>query len=263
MADLNVRGWQRSFRGAVSEEVINSLDAARRQAFWAEHLPSPPPFFTWVAVEDDGVIGFLHLGPNRDRDLDAGEIPEVYAIYVDPDHTGRGIGTRLMDRALDYLRAGEFHSATLWTLRDVPATRGFYESVGWRPDGADKTDCWQTTHAVSQVRYRIELDTQLAQLCQTSRMPTPLTQAERDEFAEAHPRWKLDGESISRTFAFADFAEAIAFVNRVAIAAETADHHPDIDIRWNRVTLVLSTHSTGAFTELDWDLAEQIDGFFL
>ena len=53
----------------------------------------------------------------------------------------------------------------------------------------------------------------------------------------------------------------MGFVNRVALAAEAADHHPDIDIRWNRVTLRLTTHSVGALTDLDRALAEQIDGF--
>ncbi len=88
-----------------------------------------------------------------------------------------------------------------------------------------------------------------------------LTDTERSEFAAAHPDWTLDGEQISRTFQFGDFNEAMGFVTRVALAAETADHHPDIDIRWNKVTLVLSTHSEGALTEKDTSLAKACDGF--
>ena len=64
-----------------------------------------------------------------------------------------------------------------------------------------------------------------------------------------------------RTYTFDDFGEAMAFVTRTALAAEALDHHPDIDIRWNRVTLVLSTHSAGGLTELDRDLASKVDGF--
>ncbi len=89
-------------------------------------------------------------------------------------------------------------------------------------------------------------------------MPTPLTPAERDEFQEAHPAWRLEGETITREFEFSDFAEAMGFVTRVGLAAQAMDHHPDIDIRWNTVTLALSTHSAGALSELDWDLAEKI-----
>jgi len=78
---------------------------------------------------------------------------------------------------------------------------------------------------------------------------------------QSHPAWWIDGEEISRTFEFADFGEAMGFVNRVALAAEKADHHPDIDIRWNKVTLTLSTHSAGALTDFDRSLVETIDGW--
>jgi 4a-hydroxytetrahydrobiopterin dehydratase len=91
--------------------------------------------------------------------------------------------------------------------------------------------------------------------------PELASASERAAFAAAHPDWELDDDTIRRTFRFADFAEAIGFVNRTALAAEAADHHPDIDIRWNRVTLTLSTHSAGGLTHLDFELADRIDGF--
>lgn len=71
--------------------------------------------------------------------------------------------------------------------------------------------------------------------------------------------WEHEGDGIRRTFKFRDFAAAMAFVNRVADAAEAADHHPDIDIRWNRVTLTLSTHSEGGVTDKDLALAHEVD----
>jgi 4a-hydroxytetrahydrobiopterin dehydratase len=86
-----------------------------------------------------------------------------------------------------------------------------------------------------------------------------LEQHEREQFVADHGDWTLDGEEISRTFVFADFPEAIAFVTRAAFAAEAADHHPDIDIRWNKVTLTLSTHSEGGLTAKDLDLADTAD----
>lgn len=92
-------------------------------------------------------------------------------------------------------------------------------------------------------------------------MPNRLTDTERSEFLAAHPDWTLEGETITRTFVLSDFKEAMAFTTRLALAAEVMDHHPDIDIRWNKVTLALSTHSEGALTHLDRDLAAQIDGF--
>ena len=73
------------------------------------------------------------------------------------------------------------------------------------------------------------------------------------------PAWRKRRREITRTYQFKDFVAAVEFVNRVAILAEKAWHHPDIDIRWNKVTLVLSTHSEGGLTEKDFKLAKQID----
>ena len=92
-------------------------------------------------------------------------------------------------------------------------------------------------------------------------MPTDLEARQLDEFASEHPAWERESDSITRTFVFKDFSQAIGFVVRVALAAEVADHHPDIDIRWNKVTVVLSTHSEAALTSKDLDLARQFDSF--
>jgi len=73
------------------------------------------------------------------------------------------------------------------------------------------------------------------------------------------PNWHLNDGKISRTFQFKDFPAAIKFVETVAVLAEQAWHHPDIDIRWNRVTLTLTTHDAGGLTERDFALARQFD----
>ena len=75
---------------------------------------------------------------------------------------------------------------------------------------------------------------------------------------ESVPGWENNGKEITRTYKFKDFAEALAFVNKVGQLAEAADHHPDIDIRWNKVKLTLTTHSAGGLTEKDFALARQI-----
>ena len=72
--------------------------------------------------------------------------------------------------------------------------------------------------------------------------------------------WKKQSASIVRTYQFKDFLGAMDFVNKVAKVAEAANHHPDIDIRWNKVTLTLATHSEGGLTQKDFELAKQIDG---
>ena len=71
--------------------------------------------------------------------------------------------------------------------------------------------------------------------------------------------WKKAGQAITRTYQFKDFPAAVKFVNAVAELAEKAWHHPDIDIRWNKVTLSLSTHDQGGLTEKDFNLAKKFD----
>ncbi len=75
----------------------------------------------------------------------------------------------------------------------------------------------------------------------------------------ALPQWTRRGDAIMRTFQFKDFPAAMKFVDAVAVAAEQAWHHPDIDIRWNKVTLTLSTHDAGGLTDKDFELARQFD----
>jgi 4a-hydroxytetrahydrobiopterin dehydratase len=86
-----------------------------------------------------------------------------------------------------------------------------------------------------------------------------LTAAQIKSALIAVPVWKKTGATIARTFAFKDFPAAIRLVNAVAKLAEEAGHHPDIDIRWNKVTLTLTTHSEGGLTEKDFKLARQVD----
>ena len=73
------------------------------------------------------------------------------------------------------------------------------------------------------------------------------------------PEWELEKKHIERLFEFDDFSQAIEFVNGVAEIAEEEDHHPEIDIRYSKVRVGLSTHSEGGITDLDFEMAEKID----
>lgn len=86
-----------------------------------------------------------------------------------------------------------------------------------------------------------------------------LTQEQINHELKSMKGWKQNGKEIEKEFEFKDFVRAMGFVNSVALLAERADHHPDIDIRWNRVKLVLSTHSEGGLTDKDFKLAKKID----
>ena len=72
--------------------------------------------------------------------------------------------------------------------------------------------------------------------------------------------WERDGDAIVRQFEFEDFVGSVDFVNRITPLAEAMNHHPDLAISWNKVTVTLSTHSEGGLTENDFELASKIDG---
>lgn len=86
-----------------------------------------------------------------------------------------------------------------------------------------------------------------------------LTEQRIDEALRELPEWRRVGEAIERTAELASFPQAIEIVTRVAERAESANHHPDIDIRWRTVTFRLSTHSHGGITEKDVALAGEIE----
>lgn len=75
------------------------------------------------------------------------------------------------------------------------------------------------------------------------------------------PEWSRLGDSIQRTYDFPDFIRSMAFVNRVAERAEAVQHHPDILVRYGKVTLTLSTHDAGGLTAKDFDLAGECEAF--
>jgi 4a-hydroxytetrahydrobiopterin dehydratase len=84
---------------------------------------------------------------------------------------------------------------------------------------------------------------------------SPLSYAEAASRVTSLPQWSVASGKLVRTFAFSDFRAALAFVNQVADLAEEAGHHPDIDIRYNKVRLSLVTHDAGGLTDKDFELA--------
>lgn len=89
-----------------------------------------------------------------------------------------------------------------------------------------------------------------------------LTDAEREAALASLPQWSLrdDGLAIQRTFTFADFSEAFAFMTRVALLAEKTDHHPEWANVWNRVEVTLTTHDADGLSRRDVDMARAMDG---
>jgi 4a-hydroxytetrahydrobiopterin dehydratase len=90
-------------------------------------------------------------------------------------------------------------------------------------------------------------------------MANVLNTGEIETVLKTHPEWKLQGGKLVREWTFKDFVESMKFVNLVAVIAEAAGHHPDIEIRYNRVLLGLVSHDAGGITERDAAMASRID----
>ena len=86
-----------------------------------------------------------------------------------------------------------------------------------------------------------------------------LSEEKLQELLKSKPDWSLVQGALVREWTFPDFVAAMLFVNRVAAAAEAAGHHPDIDIRYNRVRLALVSHDAGGITERDAEMINKID----
>jgi len=90
-------------------------------------------------------------------------------------------------------------------------------------------------------------------------MAEKLNEESIEGWLEGRDGWKVEDGKVRKDFQFDHFRDSIVFVNRVATLADSADHHPDIDVRFDTVTIALSTHDAGGITEKDLNLAEQVD----
>jgi GNAT superfamily N-acetyltransferase len=144
VAQIYVDSWNIGFDGLMPQRPLTADLVAR----WACDLTAPAPRRWWVATVDDGIAGFAGICPSRDP-IDP-QLGELDTIAVAPAWWRRGIGRELMAVALDALRANGYHEAVLWTLADYPRGQRFYETMGWRCDGAVRD-------AGRQIRYRRRL----------------------------------------------------------------------------------------------------------
>lgn len=89
-----------------------------------------------------------------------------------------------------------------------------------------------------------------------------LTSQDIKDWLKKLPEWELEKKHIERLFEFDDFSQAIDFVNSIADIAEDEEHHPDMDIRYNKVRVLLSTHAQGGLTERDFEVAKKVDNLY-
>lgn len=155
VARVHVRSWQVAYRTLLPDDYLDQLRPEdRAQAYDFASLDPRKPR-TILAAEDGLIYGFATTAPSRDPDLpDHGEL---YALYVDPERWGRGIGIALMSAARAHLFETGFRNAVLWVLAGNVRAERFYRIGRWVPDGLRRTDSvWGVT--VDEIRYRRELE---------------------------------------------------------------------------------------------------------
>ena len=158
IAEIHVRGWQAAYRGHMPDEFLDRLSVEQRADRRRQSISEPRTGEerNWVLERDGRIIGFAVTGPPRDAELSSGSVAELYAIYLDPDLWGRGLGHGLMDHVLDDLRRRGYRHAVLWVLDANERARSFYERAGWKRDGNSKVEAFGEGQ-IREVRFRIRL----------------------------------------------------------------------------------------------------------
>ncbi|MCI0635685.1 MAG: GNAT family N-acetyltransferase [Actinobacteria bacterium] len=156
LGGIHVRAWQAAYRGQLSDEFLDELSVDDRAEQWRSSLQaSHEGWRTWVADVDGRPVGWATTGPSEDADADP-RTAELYAIYLEPERVGTGVGRRLFEHAVGDLRDRGFGAATLWVLETNDPARRFYEAAGWSFDGtitSERVDCEMRP----TVRYRTDL----------------------------------------------------------------------------------------------------------
>lgn len=154
IAGVHVRSWQTGYRGLVSDEILDGLSVADREATWQTLLQnSVEEAFTVVAERDGRVLGFCSMiAPSRDDDAGGGTC-EVAAIYVEPERWRTGVGSMLLVAALRELD-GSWDEVTLWVFADNAGALAFYRRFGFHADGART---WHERCCQEEVRLRASI----------------------------------------------------------------------------------------------------------
>lgn len=174
IATAHVEGWRSGYRGLVNDEFLDDPEFLRiRRAGWTRRLEDGPPPTGDVdnvilsLLVGGQVVGFAHVGCEAQPPPDTPGRGEIYGFYVHPEHWGTGASDELMNACLPALRS-RFKAAVLWTSRDNPRSRGFYERHGWRCGAGDEViiDTWDglvmpglppLTTPMHNIQYRLDL----------------------------------------------------------------------------------------------------------
>ena len=155
VANVHVRSWQVGYQGLMPAAALAELRAEDRAARYTFHRTGPDDPATFVAVDtDESIRGFVTLGPCPDDE--PSNVGQLWALYVDPDFWGRGVGKVLITLARSRLVDLGFDEAVLWVLRGNERAERFYRQDGWVSEDVIRSDVvWGVR--VEEKRYRTSL----------------------------------------------------------------------------------------------------------
>ena len=160
IAAVQVRAWRQAYADLLPQAVLDALDPAEIAAEWSSALDRPRDARNrvLVALERVSVRGFAVTGPSTDPDADPISVGTISEIAVDPEATGRGHGSRLLQACADTLRSDRFTHATIWLNTVDDPLRQFLSSAGWAPDGAHRELDLHGDGAVRVKQVRLHTD---------------------------------------------------------------------------------------------------------
>ncbi|SFR28933.1 Acetyltransferase (GNAT) family protein [Lentzea waywayandensis] len=139
---MHVQTWQAAYRGLVPDSELDGLSVEARTSMWERAIPRGG---VWVGLVDSAVAGFIAVGPSREPDAAF----QLYAIYVLPSAWSTGLGYELARAAL-----GAEQDVVVWVFDENPRARRFYERLGFRVDGLEKTETIDGVE-LKEIRYRL------------------------------------------------------------------------------------------------------------
>lgn len=153
IAEVQVASWKSAYRGLIADSLLDNLQVAARQQRW-DTILADSSSHVFVIEQNGHILGFIATKVNADEDADAKKMGEIGAVYLAPNEWRKGYGRQLVDAAIASLREQGFAEVTLWVLRNNKRAIEFYESLGFRPDGATKVDVRENDVQLHEVRYR-------------------------------------------------------------------------------------------------------------
>lgn len=137
IASVHVAGWRWAYDGLMPAKLLAGLDVSDRTKQWQQQLGSTDRA-VFLVESGEAVMGFASCGPSRDADGHG----EVYAIYLQREAQGNGLGAGLWSAALGWLKSQGFETVKVWVLDTNALARDFYERAGLSEDGGRKTSTW-------------------------------------------------------------------------------------------------------------------------